>query len=238
MRGLVYARLIPPGAADVVRYRVPVPEGASGPFTLRAKVNHRKFSHAYTAFSYAGQAGEGDFGKDFDDREFSYNPNDIPDDVAGGIKDRIPVLPITELASAEAQLQIGARSEPWLPRVDEADWERWNDYGIGLLLQGDLRGAEHAFSRAVEADPDNPDGWVNIARCMVEEGRTADAEPHLEKALKLSPDLARALYFRALARRAAGDYDQALDDLRAASRQFPRDRVVPQRDREHPVLGA
>ena len=25
------------------------------------------------------------------------------------------------------------------------DWMRWNDYGIGLLLQGDLRGAESAF---------------------------------------------------------------------------------------------
>ena len=226
MRGLVYARLIPPGAADVVRYRVPVPEGAPGPFTMRAKVNHRKFSHVYTAFSYAGRAGEGEFGKNFDDREFSFDPKDIPADVAGRIKDRIPVLPITELASAEAQLRVGDRSESWSPKVEQADWERWNDYGIGLLLQGDLRGAEHAFSRAVEADPDNPDGWVNIARSMVEEGRTAEAEPHLEKALQLSPDLARALYFRALTRRAAGDYDQALDDLRRASHQFPRDRVV------------
>ena len=226
MRGLVYARLIPPGAADIVRYRVPVPQGAAGPFTLRAKVNHRKFSHAYTAFSYAGQAGEGEFGDGFDDREFSFDPKDIPADVAGSIKNRIPVLPITELASAETQLRIGARSEEWSPSVERSDWERWNDYGIGLLLQGDLKGAEHAFRRAVEADPDNPDGWLNTARSMVEEGRTADAEPFLEKALELSPDLPRALYFRALARRSAGDYDQALDDLRTASRQFPRDRVV------------
>ena len=226
MRGLVYARLIPPGAADVVRYRVPVPDDASGPFTLRAKVNHRKFSHSYTAFSYAGRGGAGEFGKDFDDREFSFDAKNIPANVPGRIKDRIPVLPITELASAEAQLRIGGRSEEWAPSVEKVDWERWNDYGIGLLLQGDLRGAEHAFSRAAEADPDNPDGWVNMARSMVEEGRTADAERHLEKALALSPDLPRALYFRALARRAAGDYDQALDDLRTASRQFPRDRVV------------
>ena len=48
----------------------------------------------------------------------------------------------------------------------------------------------------------------------------------IEKALSLSPDLARALYFRALARRAAGDYKGALSDLREAARQYPRDRVV------------
>jgi len=30
--------------------------------------------------------------------------------------------------------------------------------------QGDLRGAEAAFQKATEADPQNPDGWVNIGR--------------------------------------------------------------------------
>ena len=57
MRGLVYARLIPPGAADTVHYRLQVPEGVEGPLTLRARLNYRKFSHAYTRFAYAGKAG-------------------------------------------------------------------------------------------------------------------------------------------------------------------------------------
>ena len=226
MRGLVYARLIPPGAADVVHYRVAIPEGAKGPLTLHAKLNHRKFSHSYTAFSYAGKAGAGEHGPGFDDREFTFDVADIPANVPGSFKESIPVLPITEIAAAETQLQIGSGSADWRPTVDAADWERWNDYGIGLLLQGDLKGAEHAFQRAIEADPAHPDGWLNVARSMVEEGRTAEAAEYLEKALELSPDLPRALYFRALARRAAGDYDGAVADLRRAAEQFPRDRVV------------
>lgn len=226
MRGLLYARLIPPGAADVVHYRLTVPADASGPLTLRAKLNYRKFSHSYTAFAYAGKAGAGSFGEGFDDRHFTYDPADIPDNVPGAIKDRIPVLPIIEMASAETVIQVGARNEEWSPNVEPTDWERWNDYGIGLLLQGDLKGAEHAFRRAVDADSQHPDGWLNVARSMVEEGRTSEAEPFLEKALELSPGLPRALYFRALARRAAGDYDGALEDLRGAAAEYPRDRVV------------
>ena len=226
MRGLLYARLIPPGAADVVHYRLTVPADASGPLTLRAKLNYRKFSHGYTAFAYAGKAGAGSFGEGFDDRQFTYDPADIPDNVPGAIKDRIPVLPIIEMANAETVIHVGERDDEWSPQVQPTDWERWNDYGIGLLLQGDLRGAEHAFRRAVDADPEHPDGWLNVARSMVEEGRTSDAEPFLDKALELSPGLPRALYFRALARRAAGDYDGALEDLRVASAEYPRDRVV------------
>lgn len=226
MRGLLYARLIPPGAADVVHYRLTVPTDASGPLTLRAKLNYRKFSHSYTAFAYAGKAGAGSFGEGFDDRQFTYDPADIPDNVPGAIKDRIPVLPIIEMANAEAVIHVSARTDEWSPQVEPTDWERWNDYGIGLLLQGDLKGAEHAFHRAVDADPQHPDGWLNVARSMVEEGRTSEAEPFLDKALELSPGLPRALYFRALARRAAGDYDGALEDLRGAAAQYPRDRVV------------
>lgn len=226
MRGLLYARLIPPGAADVVHYRLTVPADASGPLTLRAKLNYRKFSHAYTAFAYAGKAGTGSYGEGFDDRQFTYDPADIPDNVPGTIKDRIPVLPIIEMANAETVIHVGDRSDEWTPQVEPADWERWNDYGIGLLLQGDLRGSEHAFRRAVDADPEHPDGWLNVARSMVEEGRTSEAESFLEKALELAPGLPRALYFRALARRAAGDYDGALEDLRGASAEYPRDRVV------------
>ncbi len=226
MRGLVYARLIPPGAADVAHFRVSVPKDAAGPLTLRAKLNYCKFSYRYTAFSYAGRAGAGDYGKDFDDREFTYDPADIPDNVPGAIRDRIPVLPIIEMARAETVLAVGDRENEWEPIVGHGDWERWNDYGIGLLLQGDLKGAEHAFRRAAESDPEHPDGWLNVARAMVEEGRTSDAEPFLAKALALSPGLARALYFRALVRRAKGDYDGALADLRSTLDQYPRDRVV------------
>jgi len=45
-----------------------------------------------------------------------------------------------------------------------------NDYGIGLFLQGDLKAAAAAFEKITQADPQNPDGWTNIGRVLVQEG--------------------------------------------------------------------
>ena len=59
-RSLLYVRLIPPGAADVAHYRVRIPDDARGPFTFTAKLQYRKFSHAYTRFAYAGQPAAGE----------------------------------------------------------------------------------------------------------------------------------------------------------------------------------
>ena len=107
------------------------------------------------------------------------------------------------------------------------DRERWNDWGIGLLLQGDLKGAEYAFHRVTEAEPSYADGWLNIGRALIQEGETEAARPFVEKALALSPKLARAEFFLASIKKAEGDYDGALASLaETRSKQFPRDRVV------------
>jgi Flp pilus assembly protein TadD len=112
------------------------------------------------------------------------------------------------------------------PVLDAKDWERWNDYGIGLLPQGDLKGAEAAFQRATEVAPSNPDGWVNIGRVRVQEGDTKGARAVLEKALGLKPELARAHFFYAKALREDGEYDKAIEHLRQVLAQYPRDRVA------------
>src|SRR5579872_2627763 len=48
----------------------------------------------------------------------------------------------------------------------------------------------------------------------------------LEKALSLSPDLARAHFFYAKALRSEGRYDDASTHLRKVLTQYPRDRVT------------
>ncbi len=110
--------------------------------------------------------------------------------------------------------------------LEKDDWQRWNDYGIGLFLQGDLKGAQAAFQKVTEADPENPDGWVNIGRCAVQEGDMDRARTVLEKALALSPDLARAHYFYARVLRSDGRYDEAASHLQKVLAQYPRDRVA------------
>ncbi len=47
-RSVLYVRLIPPGAADTVHFRLPIPQDAEGPITLEARLNYRKFSDYYT----------------------------------------------------------------------------------------------------------------------------------------------------------------------------------------------
>src|SRR5258707_231896 len=43
-RALVYVKLIPPGAADTVHYRLRIPENAGNKIRFEAKLNYRKFS--------------------------------------------------------------------------------------------------------------------------------------------------------------------------------------------------
>ncbi|MBI3895878.1 MAG: tetratricopeptide repeat protein [Acidobacteria bacterium] len=231
-RSLLYVRLIPPGAADLAHYRVHIPDDAKGPITLTAKLNYRKFSHYYTHWAYAGQPKSNQdpslLSASHNSLEYSFDPSNIPQNVSGQIKGEIPNLPIITLAEDEVTLPLGdKKTEPvWNPVVQETDRERWNDWGIGLLLQGDLKGAEYAFKRVTEAQPDYADGWLNAARALIQEGETEAAKPHIEKALAINSSLGRIHYFKALIQKADGDYDGALASLRTVERSYPRDRVV------------
>ena len=83
-----------------------------------------------------------------------------------------------------------------------------------------------AFEKVTEADPQNPDGWVNIGRVRAQEGDNAGALQVLDKALALKPGLARANYFYARVLKEDGKYDEAIAKLQSVLQQYPRDRVV------------
>jgi len=227
-RSVLYVRLIPPGAADVAHYRVRVPKSAKGPLTFTAKLNYRKFAWYYTHFAYAGQPKPGQdaalLNASQNSLEYSFDKTNIPADVSGEIKDRVPDLPIITLAEAKAVVGLGETN--WAPVVTKKDRERWNDWGIGLLLQGDLKGAEYAFKKVTEAEPEYADGWLNVARALIQEGETDAAKPYIEKAMSINPKLGRIYFFKAMAQKTDGDYDGALASLRTAESMYPRDRVV------------
>jgi len=227
-RSLLYVRLIPPGAADVAHYLVKTPLNAKGPIHLTARLNYRKFSWYFTQFAYAGVPKPGQdpalLSKEFNSLEYSFLPSSIPANVSGKIRGHIPDPPIVTLAEAHATLDLG--QPDWTPVVRKQDRERWNDWGIGLLLQGDLKGAEYAFKRVTEAEPEYADGWLNVARTLIQEGETDAAKPYLAKALAIRPQLGRSMFFQAAVQKADGDYDGALRSLAVARAQYPRDRVV------------
>jgi tetratricopeptide (TPR) repeat protein len=141
----------------------------------------------------------------------------------------IPDVPTVVMSRNTATVPVVAKTAPPFAQhlaFNPQDRERWNDYGIGLLLQGDLKGAERAFEYVTKLEPQYANGWVNIARALIQEGNIDAAKSVLEKALALDPDLASAHYFRGLAFKADGQYPQAFDDFAKAAAQYPRDRVV------------
>ncbi len=236
-RSVAYVRLIPPGAADTIHYRVRVPEGAKS-ITFTAKVNYRKFSWWNTQWAFAGVR---------DPLQTSYSLTPAHDDgkwvfsgdtsrVSGKMK-RIPDIPTTVMAEAQTTLKVmparapAEEAQPYPGRgatpaeIGQAR-ERWNDYGIGLLLQGDLKGAEAAFLKVTGIEPAYADGWVNVARARIQEGNMSGAEEMLRKALTLNPRLARTHFFLGTALKSLGRYDDAIDHLRTAASLYPRDRVV------------
>ncbi len=240
-RAVAWVNLIPPGAADVARYRLAIPEDCGDEITLEARLNYRKFAHELTEFSFAGIPADGEpaapgagierVTRHHDDREFV--TGSVPMNVSAVLRE-IPELPTVVVHRDTATLHVidpgaeptglRARAQDEAPRP--GDFGRWNDYGIGLLRQGDLQGARRAFGRVVAAAPDYADGFVNLARVALREGLVDDAEDALGHALALEPDLAKSHYFTGVVLKERGRYAEALASFRRAAEQYPRDRVV------------
>ena len=231
-RATMYARLIPPGAADTVHFRLKVPEDCGDSITLTAKLNYRKFSWWNTRFAFAGvpepahQAGsEPEVTKDYDDRRWAFTGSLSK---VSAKTEQIPDVPIVSIGESNVTIPVVAKdSTPFAEAIalDPKDRDRWNDYGIGLLLQGDLKGAERAFETVTRLDPGYADGWVNVGRARVQEGNTEAAKPMLERALALNPSLASAHYFYGLALKTDGNYPGAYGQFALAAARYPRDRV-------------
>jgi tetratricopeptide (TPR) repeat protein len=196
----LYNNAIGPGASRVVHYRLTVPKDAQGSITLMAGTHYRKFSRDYTTFSLGAAR---------------------------------PSLPVTTLASDAVSLPVAASSSAasrLLPPASRGNpdppWLRWNDYGIGLFLQGDLKGASRAWTKVAELAPDKPDGPLNRARAEIAEGRLSDAKASLAEAEKRRPGWGKTAFFRAAVAKDEGRLDDAERDLKAVLEKFPVDRVA------------
>jgi len=229
-RAVMYARLIPPGAADTVHYRLKIPKDCGDKITLTAKLNYRKFDWWITQWSFAGVRNPSiphpGVTSDYDDGTWVFT-GDVSKDSES--TKGIPNVPTVVMAQNQVTIPVVTDDHTSFEeniQYNAKDWQRWNDYGIGLLLQGDLKGAERAFRVVTQLRPDYADGWVNIARALVQEGNTDAAKPVLEKAFQDNPKLASAHYYEALVLKADGNYPAAYQQLADAAAQYPNDRVV------------
>jgi Flp pilus assembly protein TadD len=134
------------------------------------------------------------------------------------------VEPVVDMASASRVIHIGENA-PETPGPNEnKEWMRWNNYGIALLDAQQYASSYGAFQRVARLRPDYADAYTNMAIVDIQWERYADARPNLAKALELSPNNARALYYRALVERNEGKLDLAIADFEEMARQYPLSR--------------
>ncbi|MCH7573791.1 MAG: tetratricopeptide repeat protein [Candidatus Marinimicrobia bacterium] len=200
----VFANVIAPGTADIAHFEFVVPSGlALKKIHIQARLLWRKFDRSYT--------------------EFAYHANPL------GFKafDRVPDLPITEIARHDITLEVAATapSSPANAELD-GDWVRYNDYGIGLLLEGNTRGAAEAFAHVARLQPQSIEGPLNLAKTAVQDGNLSKATGHLNRCEQLSPGEARVAWVWGLVLQETGEYDKAAQAYLRVLEQFPEDRAA------------
>lgn len=164
----LYNHQIPPGAGQVVHFGLKVPDDISAPINVSIKLQYRKFDQRYMEFM-AKQLKTGLTGT-----TISQTPS-------------INDLPIITLAEDSLTFPVeGLEGEVAIGEMKIPAWERWNDYGIGLLLEGvtgdskgNLRQAAEAFAEVEKLG--RYDGPLNQARAYFQEGDLAAAVEALDR---------------------------------------------------------
>lgn len=163
----LYNHQIPPGAGQTVHYGIKLPENLMAPVEVEVKLQYRKFDQEYMQFVAEENArlGAPIRGERMDDGTYI---NDLP--ITTLAVDRV-TFPVS---GVEVQVENEEEKFP--------TWQRWNDYGIGLLLKGkaELRQAEEAFQQVEKLN--RWDGPLNLARVYEREGRLDDAVAALQRA--------------------------------------------------------
>jgi len=130
--------------------------------------------------------------------------------------------PIVDMASETRTFKMGANAPVSPDPGENPEWMRWNDYGIGLLDAQQYEASVHAFERVAALRPDYADAYTNMAVVEISWERYNDAKPNLAKALALLPGDPRALYYRAIVERNAGQVKEAIADFQAMLAKYPR----------------
>ena len=166
----LYQHQIPPGAGQTVHYQFTVPTDTAAPITAKVRLLYRKFDSTYMNFVDRKTQELG--------RPVRGHQPDAP------YQNELPIL---VLAEDQVTFPVAGVTAPAIqnPARDIPEWQRWNDYGIGMLLKGkaELRQAMEAFRKVEQLG--RFDGPLNLARTLVEEagpGQLDEAAAALQRA--------------------------------------------------------
>ncbi len=186
-----YNNTIQSGRSQLVRYRFRLPKSISGAVTITATVEYRRFDQRFIDYAMDQPAGK-------------HYPQ-----------------PILEVGGQTRTLKIGDNPPVASQTGENPPWMRWNNYGIALLDALQYEASVDGFKQVAALRPDYADAYTNMAVVEISWERYNDAKPHLAKALELLPGDPRALYYRALVERNAGQVQEAIDDLQAMLAKYP-----------------
>ena len=174
----LYNHQMPPGAGQTIHYLLQVPADSDAPIQITARLLYRKFDTEYLDYVRA-------------DRDPQRDPLDLGQ---VGDPNDLPVIEISRdsitLSVTDSQMkpdEPSAMSETSDDPTPIPTWQRWNDYGIGLLLKGkaELKQAAEAFT--VVGELGRYDGPLNLARVQFAEGDLDGATESLTQALEKQP---------------------------------------------------
>ncbi len=129
--------------------------------------------------------------------------------------------PVVELGERTRTFDIGTNLPGVQDARDNPDWMRWNNLGICYLDQLQYTEALAAFQEVVRLRPDYADGYINLALTELQWEKYPEARPYLDKALGLSPNNARALFYMGLVERRSGNPGQEIADFSNVVKQYP-----------------
>ena len=163
----LYNHQIPPGAGQTVHYSLTLPPDITEPVTVELRLNYRKFDQEYMAIVAEKARPKGKAIRGHQPGEAYVNK-----------------LPIVEMAFDTVTFPLIDNSrEVQNGKSNIPEWQRWNDYGIGLFLKGkaELRQADQAFVEVGRLG--RYDGPLNRARVLYREGRLDEAVASINEAL-------------------------------------------------------
>ena len=201
----LYNHQIPPGADATVHYELSIPEDLDAPVEVEVKLRYRKFDTEYLRFIAQSLHGSPwPIGAPPQENE---TRNNLP--VLTLAEDHL-VFPVEGVAKPDEVADLHESSFPV--------WQRWNDYGIGLLLSGrkQLRQAAEAFQQVEQLD--RYDGALNLARVYFQEGQLDKAAEALQRADQFAnpaPPAWTLAWFSGLVNRQQGHLQVAADNFQS-----------------------